>query len=84
MLLRSMFCFPDRNYDTKAADTARNFDLDELTESTKMDDPSDRYIEAHVHGLLLMPRDIDALIPDPSYWTTLVVRAAKKLSCAVE
>ena len=83
-LLRSTFCFPDSYYGVKAAGTAENFDLDELALGTRMEDPLDWYIEAHIHGPLLIPQDIEALVLDPSYRDSIVHTAAEKLGCSIE
>jgi hypothetical protein len=44
----------------------------------------DDYIEAQVHGPLVLDRDVDALVLDPCFRGTEVERAARMLPCAVE
>ena len=47
-------------------------------------DPLDDYIEAHIHGPVVVSRDIEALVLDPCYRGTEVEEAAKKLPCPIE
>jgi hypothetical protein len=47
-------------------------------------DPLDDYIEAHVHGVIDLTRDVEALVLDPCYRDTPVQAAARKLACPVE
>ncbi|HEX3963828.1 MAG TPA: DUF3626 domain-containing protein, partial [Trebonia sp.] len=44
----------------------------------------DDYIEAHVHGVIDLTRDVEALVLDPCYRDTPVQAAAQKLACPVE
>jgi hypothetical protein len=44
----------------------------------------DNYIEAQIHGRLLLARDVEALVLDPCYRGTDVERAAGELPCALE
>eukprot|EP01031_Cornospumella_fuschlensis_P025698 gene25698-31033_t len=55
---------------------------DYSTGSTR--DPLDDYIEAHVHGAVLISRDVEALVLDPCFRGTYVEEIAKRLPCAVE
>jgi hypothetical protein len=36
------------------------------------DDPLDHYVEAHVHGPVLLAQDVEAIVLDPSYRNTEV------------
>ena len=47
-------------------------------------DPLDDYIEAHVHGVVDLTRDVEALVLDPCYRGTPAEAAAMRLTCPVE
>ncbi len=47
-------------------------------------DMLDDYIEAHVHGLVRIADDVEAIVLDPCYKGTPVETAAHRLPCAVE
>lgn len=42
------------------------------------------YVEAQVHGPLLLDRDVEALVLDPSFRDTDVERAASRMPCPME
>jgi hypothetical protein len=46
--------------------------------------PLDDYIEAHVHGVINLTRDAEALVLDPCYLGTPVESAARRLGCPIE
>lgn len=58
----------------------------ELIEIARNDDKDflDSYIEAQVHGLIKISRDIEALVLDPSYKGTDVESLASQLTCGIE
>ncbi len=57
-----------------------------LVELAEADDQDalDDYIEAQVHGPVLLGRDVEALVLDPCYRGTEVEDAARLLPCPVE
>lgn len=78
---RATFCWPDSVYDPQAvggperlAELCRLADagildpsaLNDLAVDLPLDDPLNDYVEAHVHGGLLITRDVEALVLDPS------------------
>ncbi|MDR7274949.1 DUF3626 domain-containing protein [Catenuloplanes atrovinosus] len=77
---RTTFCFPD------SAAGPHTFGVrGSMPEvSTAGLDPLDDYVEAHVHGPVLLDRDVEALVLDPSYAGTAVEAAARALPCPVE
>jgi hypothetical protein len=81
VLDRCTFCFPDSVFEPRSFGTAERNNLVNLASSTHLDDPLDRYIEAHVHGRIDVARDAQALVLDPSYRGTAVADAAHALDC---
>lgn len=81
---RATFCFPDSVFGPTHLGTAERFDLVTALRDRAFDDPLDAYIEAHLHGVLDLQADVEALVLDPSFRGTAVERAAKGLGCAVE
>lgn len=92
---RTTFCFPDSVFEPDNFGVAERFDLitmadqfaavprtdhDEATVSGALDD----YIEAHVHGPILLNRDVEALVLDPSFRGTAVEEQAHSLGVSVE
>lgn len=47
-------------------------------------DPLDDYVEAHMHGVVDLARDVEALVLDPCYRATPVETAARRLGCRIE
>jgi hypothetical protein len=47
-------------------------------------DPLDDYVEAHVHGVIQLDRDVEAIVLDPCYRGTPIEAAAHRLGCRVE
>lgn len=84
-LPRSTFCFPDSFYEPELVGTAAGMELGEVVDAAAhSDDPLDDYVEAQVHGPVLLERDVEALVLDPCYRGTAVERVAHGLPCAVE
>ncbi|RKH67695.1 DUF3626 domain-containing protein [Corallococcus llansteffanensis] len=81
---RASFCFPDSVFEPESFGTARRMDLIALAEATPFEDPLDAYIEAHVHGDLRIPGDMEALVLDPSYRGTQVEEEAQALGVRLE
>lgn len=83
-LSRTTFCYPDSVFEPKSFGTAARISSLIALATTEQKDALDDYIEAHVHGLLDLQRDVDALVLDPCYRDTPVEQAAHKLGCTVE
>jgi hypothetical protein len=82
---RSTFCFPDSVYDPEIVGTAAAMELgDVVAAAAHSDDPMDDYVEAQVHGPVLVERDVEALVLDACYRGTAVERVARRLPCVVE
>ena len=45
-------------------------------------DPLDDYVEAHVHGVVDLCRDVEALVLDPSYRGSTVETTASRIGCS--
>jgi hypothetical protein len=95
VLARTTFCFPDSVLEPHDFATAERFDLlrladefdqvertdlVEATEGGQLDD----YIEAHVHGVLDLTCDVEALVLDPSFQDTEIEDDAAALGVPVE
>lgn len=86
VLARTTFCYPDsplqpRNFGIETAGA-----LVALAEENCLDlDPVlDNYVEAHVHGVLHLREDVEAVVLDPSYRGTAVEEAVRELGTSVE
>jgi hypothetical protein len=82
-LMRSTFCYPDSFLEPSDFGVASAMALIELAEADRKD-ALDDYVEAHVHGLVRLDRDVEALVLDPSFRDTAVEAAAHRLTCPVE
>ncbi|WAL69679.1 DUF3626 domain-containing protein [Amycolatopsis cynarae] len=81
---RTTFCYPDSVFDPGHFGVASQASpLIALAEGDDKD-PLDDYVEAHVHGVVDLHRDVEALVLDPCYRGTAVEAAAARLPCAVE
>ncbi|MFE7524742.1 DUF3626 domain-containing protein [Kitasatospora sp. NPDC057542] len=83
VLPRATFCYPDSVFEPSAFGVAARMSLIELAEADGQD-ALDDYIEAQVHGPLVLDRDVEALILDPSFRGTAVEAAARRLPCPLE
>ena len=92
---RTTFCFPDSFMEPEDFGTAHRFDLLRLAhafDATLRDpanepqegDPLDGYIEAHVHGTIVLSRDVEAVVLDPCYRDTRTEATAEQLGIPVE
>lgn len=81
VLERTTFCYPDSAFEPDAFATAERMGLIELADAD-VQDVLDDYIEAQVHGPLLLDRDVEAVVLDPAFRDTRL--AAVELPCAVE
>lgn len=85
MMGRTTFCYPDSHMQPEHFGVADSMALIALAERNEQGlDLLDDYIEAHVHGPLLMAEDVAAVVLDPSYRGTGVEAAAYRLPCKVE
>jgi uncharacterized protein DUF3626 len=83
-LARTTFCYPDSAFEPEhfgvAARLSTLVDLAEADDKDALDD----YIEAQVHGVVDLARDVEALVLDPCYRDTPTETAARALGCPVE
>jgi Protein of unknown function (DUF3626) len=83
-LTRTTFCYPDSVFKpVHFGVVSRLSTLVALAEADHKD-PLDDYIEAHVHGVVDLTRDAEALVLDPCYSNTPAEAAARRLACPVE
>lgn len=87
VLERTSFCYPDSVFEPEhvaaQCDTAALAGLMALAEADDAAgtrDALDDYIEAHVHGPLVLADDVTAVVLDPCYRGTAVEAAAEKLA----
>ena len=83
-LARTTFSYPDSVFEPEHFGTAAR--LSPLVARAEADgnDPLDNYVEAHVHGLVDLARDVEALVLDPCYRGTAAETAARALPGPVE
>lgn len=86
VLARTTFCYPDSHLSPKAFGVADRMALIDLAEQNTLglDPVLDNYVEAHVHGPLIIERDVEAVVLDPSYRDTEIEAAAQRLECDLE
>ncbi len=82
-LQRTSFCYPDSFFEP--SDFAVLENLQSLVTLAKQDDQDrlDDYIEAHVHGKVLIERDVESLTLDPVYRDTGVEQQALELGIPI-
>ncbi len=81
---RCTFCFPDSVYEPDVlSDLNAVGELIEKAEASD-NDPLDHYVEAHIHGRVLLGRDVEALVLDPCFRGSAVERHAKSLPCQLD
>ena len=83
VLARTTFCYPDSAAEPTDFGIAAGLELVALAEADERD-ALDDYIEAQVHGGVLLAAHLEALVLDPSYRGTPVEAAARALPCPVE
>jgi hypothetical protein len=82
---RATYCFPDSTFEPDAfGGPDRLEDLCRRADAAGLDEPLDDYVEAQVHGGVLLGRDVEALVLDPCHATGPVRDAAERLGCPVE
>jgi len=81
---RTTFCYPDSWLEPEHFSTFENIStlIELMGESSG--DPLDKYIEAHIHGDILIHQDIECLVLDPSYKNGEVENLAAKLPFPVK
>ncbi|MFN8078496.1 MAG: DUF3626 domain-containing protein [Kineosporiaceae bacterium] len=95
VLDRTTFCFPDSVFQPEHFGTAARFDLIRLADEfdavsrTDADEQAvggllDDYVEAHVHGTVVVAEDVEAVVLDPCYRGTSVEVEAHVLGVGVE
>jgi hypothetical protein len=82
-LSRTTFCYPDSFLEPADFGVAAAMSLIGLAEADDQDYLDD-YIEAHVHGPIVLSDDVEAVVLDPCFRDTPVERAAVQLGCPVE
>ncbi|PMR76470.1 DUF3626 domain-containing protein [Billgrantia endophytica] len=81
VLDRTTFCYPESWLRPKEFGYARKVkNLIDLADRDNLD-KLDSYIEAHIHGSIVLERDVAALILDPCFKGTEIERAASRLPC---
>jgi hypothetical protein len=82
VLERSTFCYPDSVFEPDAFGTAMHMSLVDLAKQGDKD-LLDDYIEAHVHGDIIVNKDIEVLVLDPCYKDSNIEILASKLGCSL-
>ena len=81
---RCTFCFPDSVFEpTDFGGPEILPQLSAMADASGFDD-LDECVEAHVHGGVVIERDVEAVVLDPCFRDTKVEAAAGELGCAVE
>ncbi|KAF2071028.1 hypothetical protein CYY_007649 [Polysphondylium violaceum] len=85
-LCNSTFVYPDSFYNPTDFAVHANVHtlIDICTSRASAGDCLDDYIEAQVHGDIVLERDIEALVMDPCFKDTVYEEYARRLPCAVE
>lgn len=85
VLKRTTFCYPDSHMHPEHFGVWDRMALIALCDANAASlEPLDDYIEAHVHGVLSIADDVEAVVLDASYRETPVQEVASRLGCAVE
>lgn len=86
-LARTTFCYPDSYEEPEhfgvESQVSTLVAMAEADDSSR-DEALDDYVEAHVHGELIIARDAEALVLDPCYRGTSIEESAGRLGCEVE
>ncbi len=83
---RTTYCYPDSHLHPKSFAVEDPGSLVTFAKANPdaLDAWLDNYIEAHIHGPLLVADDVEALVLDPSFKGTEVEDHAARLDCPVE
>lgn len=86
VLTRTTFCYPDSHFQPQDFGIEVAGALIALADENRLDlDPVlDNYVEAHVHGVLRLGEDVEAVVLDASYRDTAIEQTAQGLGCPVE
>lgn len=85
VLERTTFCYPDSCYCPTHFGVVGRMGLVALAEQERASkDVLDDYVEAHVHGPLVVSEDVEAVVLDPSYRDTEIEAIAEALASPVE
>ncbi len=82
-LPRTTFCYPDSFLEPANFGVGSAMSLIAMAEADELDYLDD-YIEAHVHGVVTLGEDVEALVLDPCFRDSPVESAAGQLGCPVE
>jgi Protein of unknown function (DUF3626) len=83
-LARTTFCYPDSVFEPEHFGVASRLSTLVTLAEAGDKDALDDYIEAQVHGVVDLTRDVEALVLDPCYRGTQTETAARALACAIE
>lgn len=81
---RATFCYPDSFLEPCHFGVAARVSALVAMAAADNKDPLDNYVEAHVHGVLDLAADVEALVLDPCYQGTDVEADARRLGRPVE
>jgi hypothetical protein len=82
-MARTTFCYPDSYLEPADFGVSSAMSLIAMAEADDQDYLDD-YIEAHVHGPVVLSEDVEALVLDPCFRDSPVERAAVQLGCPLE
>lgn len=86
-LNRTTFCYPDSVFEPQHFGTVSGTDLADRADAdlaAGVVDDLDGYVEAHVHGVVHLDRDVEAIVLDPVFRGTSVEQDAHQLPFPVE
>jgi hypothetical protein len=83
-MARTTFCYPDSVLEPGHFGVAGRVSALVAMAAADRRDPLDDYVEAHVHGVVDLREDVEALVLDPCYRGTAVEADAARLGCPVE
>jgi hypothetical protein len=83
-LARTTFCYPDSVFEPEHFGVASRLSTLVILAEADDKDPLDDYVEAQVHGVVDLTRDVEALVLDPCYRGTPMETAARRLACPIE
>lgn len=79
---RSSFCDPDSYWQPRHTGLWQQMDWQQL-QCLQLADPLDHYVEAQVHGSLLLARDVAAIWLDPCYASSALAQAVQNCGLAL-
>lgn len=84
VLQRATFAYPDSVFEPEAFGVADRLGLVARYAADRPADPLDHYIEAHVHGGVRLPEDVEAIVLDPDFAAPEALALAAALGVPVE